>query len=105
MNHDVEYQIIVGCNDPYLNNEFVNDEELSKTIVDFFSKKETNFSLLRLNGGYSYESSNYVFENGVCVTIIGSDDEKIISLAKAFKMYMNQEAVLIVKNKLQKEII
>ena len=105
MNQDVEYQIIVGCNDPYLNNEIVNDEELSKTIVGFFSKKETNFSLLRLNGGYSYESGNFVFENGVCVTIIGSDDEKIISLAKAFKMYMNQEAVLIVKNKLQKEII
>ena len=105
MNQDVEYQIIVGCNDPYLNNEIVNDEELSKMIVGFFSKKETNFSLLRLNGGYSYESGNFVFENGVCVTIIGSDDEKIISLAKALKMYMYQESVLIVKNKLEKEII
>lgn len=105
MNQDVEYQIIIGCNDPYLNNEYVNDEELSKTIVNFFLRKETNFSLLRLNGGYSYERGYFVSENGVCVTIIGSDDEKIISLAKAFKMYMNQETVLIVKNKLQKEII
>ena len=47
MNQDVEYQIIVGCNDPYLNNEFVNDEELSKMIVGFFSKKRNQFFFVK----------------------------------------------------------
>ena len=105
MNVDTEYQIIIGCNDPYTRGEYVSNEELSKTIVDFFSREETNFSLLRLNGGYLYDNTDFVFENSVCVNIIGSDDSKIVRLAKAIKMYMNQESVLIIKNKLSNKII
>ena len=105
MNKDIEYQIIIGCNDPLIKKEYVGDEELSKTIVSFFKRKEIDFSLFRLTGGYLYESGSFVFENGVCITIIGSDDSKIVSLAKALKMYMNQETVLIFKNKLQNGII
>ena len=105
MNHNIEYQIIIGCNDPHIKHEYVGDEELSKIIVSFFSRKETDFSLLKLTGGYFYKNNDFVFENAVCVTIIGSDDKKIMGLAKAFKMYMNQEAVLIIKNKLDNEIV
>lgn len=105
MDQNVEYQIIIGCNDLHTKSEYVSDEELSKTIVDFFSRNETDFSLSRITGGYLYERNDFVFENSVCITIIGSDDRKIVDLAKAFKMYMNQETVLIIKNKLQNEII
>ena len=105
MNQNIEYQIIIGCNDHHTKGEYVSDEELSKTIVDFFTRKEIDFSLLKLTGGYLYKGSGFVFENSVCITIVGSDDRKIVRLAKAFKMYMNQETVLITKNKLQNEMI
>ena len=105
MKQNIEYQIIIGCNDSCFKGEYVSDEELSKMIVDYFSRMEINFSLMKLNGGYLYENSDFVFENCVCITIIGSNDEKIIGLAKTLKMYMNQETVLIIKNKLKNETI
>ena len=105
MKKDVEYQIIVGCNDSFLKIEYVKDHELSDIIVDFFSRQNVNFSLLKINGGYLYDDGSFVLENGVCITIIGSSDEKILRLAKTFKMFMYQENVLVIKNKVETKII
>lgn len=105
MKKDVEYQIIVGCNDSFLKIEYVKDHELSDIIVDFFSRKNIDFSLLKMNGGYLYDDGSFVLENGVCITIIGSSDEKILKLAKTFKMFMFQENVLVIKNKVETKII
>ena len=105
MKNDVEYQIIVGCNDSFLKIEYVKDHELSDIIVNFFSRQNINFSLLRINGGYLYDDGSFVLENGVCITIIGSSDEKILRLAKTLKMFMFQENVLVIKNKLETKII
>ena len=105
MKKDVEYQIIVGCNDSSLKIEYVKDHELSDIIVNFFSRQNINFSLLKINGGYLYDDGSFVLENGICVAIIGSTDEKILKLAKALKMFMCQENVLVIKSKLDTKII
>lgn len=105
MKKDVEYQIIVGCNDSFFKTEYVKDHELSDIIVDFFSRQNINFSLLKINGGYLYDNGSFVIENGVCITIIGSSDEKILRLAETLKMFMYQENVLVIKNKLETKII
>ena len=105
MKKDVEYQIIVGCNDPFLKSEYVKDHELSDVFVNFFAKYNIDFSLLKINGGYLYNDGSFVIENGICVTIIGSADEKILRLAKIIKMFMCQENVLVIKSKLDTKII
>ena len=105
MKKDVEYQIIVGCNDPFLKSEYVKEYELSDTIVDFFARHNIDFSLLKTSGGYLYNDGSYVLENGICVSIIGSNDEMILTLAKSFKMLMCQENVFVIKNKLETKII
>lgn len=105
MKQDIEYQIIVGCNDSFSRDEFVKYDELKKIIVDFFQRKEVDFSLLKQDGGFLYNDGEFVMENGVCVTIIGADDERIMSLAKSLKMFMNQERILVIKNKLETKII
>lgn len=104
MKQDTEYQIIIGCNDSFSKDEYVKYDELSKIIVDFFRRKEVDFSLLKQDGGYLYNDGSFVLENGVCVTIIGADDTKIINLAKSFKMIMNQDEVLVIKNKIAARI-
>lgn len=105
MKKDVEYQIIIGCNDSLIKSEYVKDHELSDIIVDFFARYNIDFSLLKINGGYLYNDGSFVLENGICVTIIGSIDEKILKIAKAFKMFMCQENVLVIKSKLDTKII
>ncbi len=74
LNHkkDVEYQIIIGCNDPFLKSEYVKGHELSDTIVDFFARYNIDFSLLKINDGYLYNDGSFVLENGICVSITGS---------------------------------
>ena len=105
MKKDVEYQIIVGCNDTFLKSEYVKDHELSDIFVDFFARYNIDFSLLKINGGYLYNDGSFVIENGICATIIGSTDEKILKLAKIIKMFMCQENVLVIKSKLDAKII
>lgn len=105
MKKDVEYQIIVGCNDSFLKSEYVKDHELSDMIVDFFARYNIDFSLLKINGGYLYSDGSFVLENGVSITIMGSSDEKILRLAETLKMFMYQENVLVIKNKLETKII
>ena len=105
MEKAIQYQIIVDCNDFFLKTEYVKDHELSDIIVNFFSRQNINFSLLKINGGYLYDDGSFVLENGVCITIIGSSDEKILRLAKTLKMFMFQENVLVIKNKLETKII
>ena len=105
MEKDVEYQIIVGCNDSLLRNEFVKDDELSNIVTNFFFRERIDFSLMKISGGYLYSDGSFFLENGVCVTIIGSSDKKILKLANLLKMFMCQDNVLVLKNRLETTVI
>lgn len=98
MSETSEYEIFIGCTDSQTRNELVHEEELMDMISSFFARNEIDFSLLKIEGGYLYEDGSFVMEDGVCINIIGDSDIDIISLAKSFSMFMNQESVLITRN-------
>ena len=103
MNASIEYQIIIGCNDPQLRQELVNDNELSEMLSDFFRKKHIDFSILRLKGGYLHEDGWFITENSLCISIVGDTSIDIIKLAKSLSMFMNQEHILVIKHALKAE--
>lgn len=103
MENSIEYQILIGCNDPQLNDEVVNEHELRELVSLFFARKKIDFSILSANGGYLYEDGHFTTENTLCVNIIGDPNLDIFQLANSLSMFMNQECVLITRNSLNTE--
>ena len=100
-----EYQIFVGCDDFHLKKEYVHPKELIEMITSFFKRYEVDFSLYEMSGGYLYSDGKFTIENGVCLSLIGIDEESAIRLTKALKMFMNQENCLLLKSKLESRIM
>ena len=104
MKENTEYQIMIGCHDAQLRDEIVSQDELGAMIVQFFKKKEIDFSMFSAKGGYLHDDRSFVYENSICVNIIGSCDLDIIKLAKSLSMFMNQECSLVIKDRIKAEL-
>ena len=96
-----EYQLFIGCHDTAIDDELVEQKELEKMIVDFFKREEVDFTIVHNEGGYLYNNKKFVLEHSLCINIIGSDEKKMVRLAKALSMYMNQESVLLCRSPIQ----
>ena len=46
MKPSIEYQIFVGCDDPQIKTAYINDDELTDLISNYFIRKKVDFSLL-----------------------------------------------------------
>ena len=101
MNDNIEYQIYIGCKDDDLHDVVISIEELTEMVINFFSLKEIDFTLVQAKGGFLHENGWYEVEDTICINIIGSSDLDIIKLGKTLSMFMNQECVLVVRNSLQ----
>ncbi len=103
MQENTEYQIYIGCHDSQLRGELVSEDELRAMVVEFFKKKEMAFSMFSAKGGYLHNDSSFIYENSLCINIIGTQDLDIIRLAKSLSMFMNQECSLVVKDIIKTE--
>lgn len=101
--NSTEYQIFIGCIDSQTGTEIVDEKELVSMIESFFVKKQICFSIFDSKGGYMYENGKFVFENTLCISIIGEQGLDIIKLAKSLSMFMNQECTMIIRQSLQTE--
>lgn len=98
MKDNMEFQIFIGCHDSQLQDEMVSGNELKETVMNYFRRKEIDFSMHHVHGGYIYDDGSFVSENSLCVNIIGAHGLDILELAGKLSMLMNQEHVLVVKN-------
>ncbi|MBR1736065.1 MAG: hypothetical protein IJ736_03475 [Firmicutes bacterium] len=105
MEDNMEYQIFIGCEDHQVHDEIVSEDELKEMISLFFERKNIDFSILSVKGGYRHKDGRFITENSLCINIIGASDIDIIKLAKSLSMYMNQECSLIIRNTLKSNII
>ena len=103
MKESYEYQIYIGCNDSQIKNEVVSIESLEETVHTFFMRKQIDFSLFRVKGGYFHDDGTFISENTMCIDIIVTSQLDIIALAKSLSMYMNQECTLVTRNPLMVE--
>ena len=103
MKDNVEYQIYIGCKDTNLRDEVISKDALTEMVVRFFASRKIDFSLIFAKGGFLHENGWYDVEDTLCINIIGSSDIDIITLGKALSMFMNQDCVLVTKNRLQTE--
>ena len=102
MKNSVEYQIFIGCGDYDLQEEIVSEDELREMVTRFFMRKEIDYSMFSVKGGYLREDGRFISENTLCISIIESDEMDIVRLARSLSMYMNQEASLVVKDVVKK---
>lgn len=103
MQQSVEYQIFIGLNDAQVYEEVVNAKELVEIVSNYFERKEIDFSMFKAKGGYCYDSDKFVIENTLCINIIGKTKMDIKKLTKSLSMFMNQESILIVRNKVNQK--
>ena len=99
--HSEEYQLFVGLHDAMINDELVKEAELEKMIIGFFEKQKVDFTIFKCEGGYLYGDKNYVLENALCINIIGVRESNMLHLAKAVSMFMNQDSVVLVRNRIK----
>lgn len=99
MTNDTKYEIYIGCNDTSTKEENISNDEIIKTINNYFSKKKINYSLELGDGGYLHNDGRFIFEKTIRINIIGSQSLDIIDYAKKLAMYMNQECLMITKEK------
>ena len=100
MQNSVEYQIFIGFNDSQVYEEVVEEKELIEMVSGFFEREKIDFSMFRAKGGYCYDCDEFVLENILCINIIGKSKLDIKKLIRSLSMFMNQESILVVKNKL-----
>ena len=103
MRKSIEYQIYIGLNDSQVYEEVVNENELVEMVSNYFERKEIDFSIYKAKGGYRYDSDNFVTESTLCINIIGKTKIDIKKLTKSLSMFMNQESILVVRNKLKQK--
>ena len=103
MRDNVEYQIYIGCKDVCLHDEVVSKYALTEMVERFFESRKIDFSMVSAKGGFFHEDGWYDVEDTLCINIIGSSELDITKLGKTLSMFMNQDCVLIVKNRLQTE--
>ena len=103
MNENTEYQIYIGCRDPQLDEELVNRDELKETITQFFEFQKISFSTYDAKGGYLHDNGEFIYEDSICINLIGAQDFDIIKFAKSLSMFMNQECSLVVKETVKSE--
>ena len=103
MKDNVEYQIYIGCKDVDIHDGVISKASLGEMVVRFFESRKIDFSLISAKGGFLHDDGWYDVEDTLCVNIIGSSDVDIITLGNALSMFMNQDCVLVVKNRLQTE--
>lgn len=104
MTDNVEYQIFIGCKDSQSRSDVVSEEELTETVVNFFARKQIDFTLVSAVGGYMHEDGSYVTEDSLCINIIGDPQLDIIKLTKSLSMFMNQESALVMRNAVKTEM-
>lgn len=102
MEESFEYQIYIGCRDPQSREVLISERELKDTVSRFFEKKQLDFSLLSVRGGYLYEDGWYDTEDSLCISIIGNQGLDIIRIARNLSDYMNQMCFLIVRSPLRR---
>ena len=105
MNDSYEYQIYIGYNDSQLNEEIVDKKELEDMVLQFFEKKQIDFSLFNCKGGYLYDEGTFIFENSLCINFVGDSELDVFKLAKNLSMFMNQECSLITRNRLNAKFV
>ena len=103
MQKSVEYQIFIGLNDSQVYEEVVNEKELVEMLSRYFERNKIDFSMFKAKGGYCYENNSFVTESTLCINIIGKTKIDIKKLTKSLSMFMNQESILVVRNKLKQK--
>lgn len=103
MQESIEHQIYIGCNDSQSHDEIITQEELRDMVTAFFRRRQIDFSMVNVKGGYRHEDGYFVTEDSLCINIIGRADLDIIKLTKSLGAIMNQENALVVRNPLVTE--
>ena len=103
MQQSVEYQIFIGLNDSQVYEEVVNEKELAEMVSNYFERNKIDFTIVNAKGGYSYDSNNFVTESSLCINIIGNTKMDIKKLTRNLSMLLNQESILVVRNKVKQK--
>ena len=104
MNECYEYQIMIGCGDSQTHSEIVDRDQLKEILIGFFRKNRIDFSIIDATGGFLHSDGRFITENTMCVNIVGDPGINLIRLSKTLSTLMNQESVLIIRNKVNQEI-
>ncbi len=99
------YEIYMGFNDVSTNKEIVTPGEVIEIIEKYVSKKGQGFSIIRTRGAYSHLVGTMTFENSLILRMIGWDGQDAEVLARALKMYLNQESMIINRREVEVEYI
>ena len=76
----------------------MSEVDLRRMVTQFFKRYEIGFSMYNAMGGYLHKDGTFIFENTLCINLIGDYDLEIQRLAKSLSMYMNQECSLVVRD-------
>lgn len=101
MRESIEYQIFIGCNDSQVYEQIVEEQELKEIVASFFARNKVDFTVMNVKGGYLHKNGTFVYEDTMCITILGNPTLDIARLARNLSMFMNQETVLIIRKSLE----
>lgn len=99
------YDIVIGLNDLYSNNEEISAKEVIKAIEKGLSKYLIPFSIYETNGGYEYKNNIFVCENSIVVSVITNTNEGLEEFVNIMKMFVHQETILIQATNLEVEYL
>lgn len=99
------YNVSVGLNDSYSKTQEEILDDVIAVMEHFFSRYKIDFSLSKINGGYSYKDGEYTHENSIVFCFITTEMVEIERFINTIKMALHQETVLLEVQDIEVEFI
>lgn len=93
------YTVYIGMNDKDSYKQLIDTEVIIKIIRNVCKGYRVSFSTCMQQGGYISNDGVYVQENSIALKIIGPSEKDIHEIAADLCCFLNQENILIEKQK------
>lgn len=95
------YDIYIGLDSNISKEKLLTFHEIENIIFDFFTKKQLDFSMNTIDGGYTYSDQCFKTEQSIVITLVNGDKDMVDRICRNLKMVLEQESICLVKREME----
>lgn len=95
------YDIYIGLNSNISKENIIPFHQIESLIFDFFTKKQLDFSMSTIDGGYTYSDQSFNTEQAIVITLVNGDKAIIERICRNLKMILEQESIGLIKREME----
>lgn len=95
-----KYNIYIGLNDKDSKKQEISIERAKEKVIEILTNNNINgLTMYKVDGVFKHENGQVVFEKSLKVELLEVKEEEVINSIKELKKALNQESILLEKEK------